>query len=293
MKDHLIKIIDEEGQFRVFLARTTRLVEEARKRHHTSPTASAALGRVLTAALLMASDFKNQDDRLSIRVDGGGPAGPIVAAADAQGQVRGYVTHPEADLPAREPGKLAVGELVGTRGVLEVSKDLGMKEPFSGRTSLVSGEIAEDLASYYYYSEQIPALVALGVLVDTDISVRAAGGLMVQAMPGASDQVLELLEKNIIASGNISSLIDRRSSLEEIASVLLKGIPFSVVEEMDLFYSCNCQRERMLAILSTLSWEELEGFKDEQVEIVCHFCNTRYSFEYEEIAARKNESPGR
>lgn len=299
MKDHLIRIVDEQNQIRVFLARTTGLVEEARRRHGTSPTASAALGRVLTAALIMASDFKNPDDRLSIRVDGGGPAGPIVAAADSQGQVRGYVTHPEADLPARAPGKLAVGELVGRDGFLEVIKDMGLKEPFSGRVSLVSGEIAEDLASYFYYSEQVPALVSLGVLVDTDISVKAAGGLVVQAMPGASEELLETLEGNILAGENISALIDARDSLEEIAALVMAGVPFSVVEQMDLSYRCNCERERMLGILATLSWEELEGLKDEKIEIVCHFCNARYGFDYAEIAARKedvtsrkNESPG-
>ncbi len=292
MKDRLLRIVDDQNQVRVFLARTTMLAEMAHQCHQTSPTASAALGRVLTAALIMASDFKNQDDFLTIRIDGGGPAGPIVASADAQGRVRGYVTNPNADLPARAPGKLAVGELVGQAGYLEVSKDMGLKEPFSGRTALVSGEIAEDLAGYFFYSEQIPSLVSLGVLVDTDISVRAAGGLLVQAMPGASDEALELLESNILNSGQISTLIDSHEKLEDIAAIIMKGMSYSIVDSMNLEFRCNCERERMLSVLASLPYEDLDSLKDEQIEIVCHFCNTRYYFNYDEIAARKSKSPG-
>lgn len=293
MSDYLLRILDKEQKVRVFLANTTGVVETARLAHETAPTASAALGRVLTAALIMASDFKNDEDQLTIRIDGGGPAGTIIATADATGRVRGFITNPAADIPAKTPGKLAVGDMVGTEGFIEVIKDLGLKEPFSGRTDLVSGEIAEDLANYYYYSEQIPSLVSLGVLVSKDISIQAAGGLLVQAMPGASDQVLEALEYNILSAGNISTLIDTYDSLEEIAEVLMQGVPYDIVGRLDLTFQCNCERTRMLSILASLSVEDLDSLKDEeQIEIVCHFCNSRYYFTYDEIVASKNKSPG-
>ena len=175
------------------------LVEEAHRRHNSSATASAALGRTMTAAVMMANDLKGEDDILTLRINGNGPAGTVLATADSHGGVRGLISKPQADLPSRSPGKLAVGDLVGQDGFVEVIKDMGLKQPFTGRVPLLSGEIAEDLAQYFMMSEQIPSLVSLGVLVGTDLHIEAAGGLIVQALPGADDDVLEKIENNILA----------------------------------------------------------------------------------------------
>lgn len=223
-RDRQIKVIDQDKNIRLFLARTTNLVEEARQRHNTSATAAAALGRVMTAAVMMASDLKGLEDSLTIRVKGNGPAGTIIATADTCGGVRGFITNPTADLPETAFGKLAVGELVGTQGFLEVVKDLGLKQPFSGHIELVSGEIAEDLAHYFLVSEQVPALVSLGVLVAPNLNVQAAGGLIVQAMPGARDEILKIIEDNILRSGTISSLMDSYDSLEEIVPMIMEEL---------------------------------------------------------------------
>jgi molecular chaperone Hsp33 len=194
-RDYLIKAVAQDQQIRLTLSHTTASVQEAHRRHDTSATASAAMGRVLTAAFMMGSDLKGDRDTLTIRVDGGGMSGPIVATVDSHGNGRALVSNPQADLPSKSPGKLAVGDLVGRDGFVEVIKDLGLKQPFIGTVPLVSGEIGEDIANYFLISEQIPSLVSLGVLVDTDLSIRSAGGLFVQALPGADDTVLEKLEQ--------------------------------------------------------------------------------------------------
>lgn len=283
-RDREIKIVDEGKNIRLFLARTTELVEEARQRHGTSATATAALGRVMTATVMMGSDLKGVQDALTIRVNGHGPAGTILATADTFGGVRGFIANPTADLPEIVPGKLAVGQLVGSQGFLEVVKDLGLKQPFTGRIELVSGEIAEDVAQYFSRSEQIPALVSLGVLVDTDLSVRAAGGLIVQAMPGASDQVLRIIEENILRLGPISNLIDTHAALEEIAPLIMAGIEYEVIDGLDLKFSCKCSRDRLLDVLKGLSADERKDIQqDDKIEVVCNFCGQRYLYNPEEL----------
>lgn len=248
-RDRQIKVIDQDKNIRLFLARTTNLVEEARQRHNTSATAAAALGRVMTAAVMMASDLKGLEDSLTIRVKGNGPAGTIIATADTCGGVRGFITNPTADLPETAFGKLAVGELVGTQGFLEVVKDLGLKQPFSGHIELVSGEIAEDLAHYFLVSEQVPALVSLGVLVAPNLNVQAAGGLIVQAMPGARDEILKIIEDNILRSGTISSLMDSYDSLEEIVPMIMEGVDYEIIENNYLQFQCKCNRDKLLGVL--------------------------------------------
>ncbi|HRY12237.1 MAG TPA: Hsp33 family molecular chaperone HslO [Syntrophomonadaceae bacterium] len=288
-RDRQIKVIDQDKNIRLFLARTTNLVEEARQRHNTSATAAAALGRVMTAAVMMASDLKGLEDSLTIRVKGNGPAGTIIATADTCGGVRGFITNPTADLPETAFGKLAVGELVGTQGFLEVVKDLGLKQPFSGHIELVSGEIAEDLAHYFLVSEQVPALVSLGVLVAPNLNVQAAGGLIVQAMPGARDEILKIIEDNILRSGTISSLMDSYDSLEEIVPMIMEGVDYEIIENNYLQFQCKCNRDKLLGVLRGLSSEERRDMQqDEEIEVVCNFCQQRYHYKPDELEDQKN-----
>jgi molecular chaperone Hsp33 len=284
-RDYLLKAVDKDKQARIYVARTTRLVEEAHRRHGTSATASAALGRVLTAALMMGSDLKGLDDVVTLRFDGNGPGGVVVATADGRGRVKGLIGNPRADLPSAAPGKLAVGALVGTQGFLEVVKDLGLKQPFVGRVPLVSGEIAEDLAQYFLQSEQIPALVSLGVLVAPDLSILASGGLFVQALPGAADEILQTLEDNILAMGAISTVLYTHEGLEQILPLIFGDIEYNVIEEHDLEFFCACSHERLAAILAKLPDEEIiQASRDnEEIEAVCNFCQERYLFKAEEI----------
>ncbi len=288
-RDRQIKIVDQGKNVRLFLARTTHLVEEAHQRHETSATATAALGRVITAAVMMASELKGQEDSLTLKINGNGLAGTILATADPWGGVRGFIANPQADLPEFSPGKLAVGELVGTEGYLELVKDLGLKQPFTGRIELVSGEIAEDVAEYYLKSEQVPALVSLGVLVAPDLSVRAAGGLIVQALPNADDTILKIIEENILSMGSISSLMDNYTCLEDIAPRILQGIDHEIIEEIDFKFHCKCSRDRLLGVLQRLSPEErMEIQQDAKIEVVCNFCRQRYLYDREELESPEN-----
>ncbi|HZK87445.1 MAG TPA: Hsp33 family molecular chaperone HslO [Syntrophomonas sp.] len=292
-KDYLLKIIDDKQNVRVWLAHTSHLVEEAHRRHATSATASAALGRVLTAAVMMGSDLKGEQDLLSLRINGNGPAGTIIATADGHGNVKGFISEPQADLPSRYPGKLAVGELVGKEGFLEVIKDLGLKQPFVGKVPLVSGEIAEDLAQYLLLSEQIPALVSLGVLVGTDLHILAAGGLIVQALPGADDEILTVLENNILSLNHISELINTHETLEEIVPSIMQGVAYTIIGEQKLAFRCQCNRERLGIILAGLEEEELREAieKNENIEAVCNFCQEVYSFSPQEIQVIQSKKP--
>jgi molecular chaperone Hsp33 len=291
-KDYLLKVVDQGKNIRLYLARTTALVEEAHRRHGTSAPASAALGRVMTAAIMIASDLKGDTDILTLRIDGNGPAGIVLATADSRGGVRGFVANPYADLPSATPGKLAVGELVGTEGYLEVIKDMGLKQPFTGRTPLVSGEIAEDLAHYYLVSEQIPSLVSLGVMVGTDLSIQAAGGLFVQALPDADEEVLATIEKNIYALGTLSSILDKYESLEDILPLVMQGIEYTVVGEQELSFCCNCSRERLGGVLAGLAPDELVVEPgSEGLEVVCNFCRERYLYTAQEIERLKKSKP--
>ncbi len=292
-RDYLLKIIDEGQNLRVWLAHTTELVEEAHRRHDTSATASAALGRLLTAAVMMGSDLKGEEDILTLRINGDGPAGTVLATADSHGGVRGLISVPQADLPSLSPGKLAVGELVGQNGFLEVIKDLGLKQPFEGKVSLVSGEVAEDLAQYFMLSEQIPALVSLGVLVGPDLHILAAGGLIVQALPGADDDVLEMIENNILSLGNLSQLLAQAVSLEDLLPQIMQGIAFTILEEQELAFRCPCSRERLGVVLATLGEEELHQAleNNEEIEAICNFCKEHYSFSPEEIMAMNSKKP--
>jgi molecular chaperone Hsp33 len=291
-KNYLLKAVDNNQQVRIMIANTTGVVEEAHQRHNTSATASAALGRVLTAALMMGTDMKGSQDIITVRINGNGISGPIVVTADSCGNGRGFISNPGADLEPRYPGILAVGELVGKEGYLEVIKDLGLKQPFVGRVPLVSGEIAEDFTQYFMLSEQVPSLVSLGVLVAPDLSIMASGGLIVQALPGAEDTLLENIENNIIALGPISNVMNAYT-LEDALEAVMAGIDHRILGEVQLAFKCKCSRDRLAAIISGLSDDDIkETFEKEgKLEAVCNFCQERYEFTLEEIQALKKQKP--
>lgn len=285
MKDYLIRAMDKLGKIRVFIATSTGTAEEARKIHKTSPTATAALGRSLTASALMSSMMKNEEDTLTFKISGDGPAGNILVVAKNNGDVKGEIMHPAADLPSREDGKLDVGGLVGNNGTLTVIMDLGLKEPYVGMSKLVSGEIAEDLAYYYAYSEQIASVVSLGVLVDKDLSVRAAGGYIIQLLPGSTEEDIVRIEKALGDIKPVSNLIDEGLSPEDILKTLSKDFDMEILDKKELQYRCDCSKEKIKKVIKSLGKQEIEAMieEDEGAEVVCHFCNTKYIFSEAEL----------
>lgn len=285
MKDYLIKGIDKTGSVRILVASTTNMVEAARTTHDTSPTASAALGRSLTASAIMGSMMKNDRDVLTLKISGNGPAGSIFVVAKNNGKVKGEMTNPRADVPSREDGKLDVGALVGKDGNLTIIMDLGLKEPYIGSSNLVTGEIAEDLANYFYQSEQIPSVVSLGVLVDKDISIKAAGGYIIQLLPGVSEEDIEKIENSLKDIKSVSTMINDGLTPEEIMNEVLKDFQMEVLDKIDIAYECDCNRERIESVLKSLGKQEIQNVieEDGKAEIICHFCNTKYEFNKEEL----------
>lgn len=285
MKDYLIRAIDQSGSIRLFAATTTNLVEEAHRIHNTSPTVTAALGRTLTISAMMGKMMKNEQDLLTLKINGNGPAGTIVAVANNKGEVKGVVSNPKADLPTRNDGKLDVGGIVGDNGTLTVIMDLGMKEPYVGQTSLVTGEIAEDIANYYVISEQTPSVVSLGVLVDKDISCKAAGGFMIQVLPNTKEEDIAKIEKALENIEPVSTMIDKGMKPEDIMNKVLGEFEMEILEQSDLKYDCNCNREKIESVIRSLGRKEIEDIieEDQQAEVVCHFCNTKYQFNEEQL----------
>ncbi|QQY80362.1 molecular chaperone Hsp33 [Keratinibaculum paraultunense] len=292
MKDYIIRGISKDKTFRLFVARTTNLVEKARRIHNTSPTATAALGRALTAAVMMGITMKGEKDSLTFKIEGNGPIGSIVTVANSRGEVKGYVDNPYADIPSRPDGKLDVGGLVGKDGQLVVIKDLGLKEPYIGMANLVSGEIAEDLVHYFYISEQQPSAVSLGVLVDKDISVKAAGGYMLQLLPDIADKDLDRIEKILSKAKPVSTLINEGLTPEEIMVELFGEFDMEILDKRFIDFKCNCQREKIENILLSLGKEEIEDMikKDGKAEIVCNFCNSKYLFSKEDLYKLINDN---
>ncbi|MCP3775361.1 Hsp33 family molecular chaperone HslO [Paenibacillus sp. MZ04-78.2] len=285
MQDYLIRATAYEGKVRAFAVRTTGIVEELRRRHQTAPTATAALGRTATAALMMGIMLKGEE-KLTVQVKGGGPIGQIVADSNAHGEVRGYVDNPAVDLPLNQVGKLDVTGAVGTDGFLYVIKDLGLKEPYRGSIPIVSGELGEDFTYYFAKSEQTPSAVALGVLVDVDYTVKTAGGFIIQLLPGLTDDEITQIEKELGALPPITSLLDHGDRLEDILATLLPGA--EVLERRDdIRFQCKCSRERVEQTLISLGRDELQQIVEEdgKAEIVCHFCNEAYRFSREDLEA--------
>lgn len=283
MSDYLARGVAADGSFRIFAARTTQTVEEARVRHNCWPVAAAALGRTITAALLMGANLKGEDI-LTVRVLGDGPLGAIIVTANARGEARGYVQEPQVDLPSTPEGKLPVGAAVG-KGHLHITRDMGLKEPFTGSVELVSGEIAEDFAHYLTSSEQTPSAVSLGVLVDTDNSVAAAGGLLLQLLPNTSEVVLATLEQNLSQLPPISSLIKDEKTPEDIIHRVAQGLDIKILETKPLCFCCQCSRERLEDLLVGIGQDEVDSMLKEQggAEINCHFCAEQYRFGPEDL----------
>ena len=289
--DKIIRIMAGDGNIKMSVITARDTVERARQIHSLSPTASAALGRSLCAASLMGEMMKEEAATLTLRVNGGGPIGSVVAVSDSAGCVRGYVENPALDLPLRSDGKLDVGGAVGRDGMLTVSRDLGMKEPYIGSTELVSGEIAEDLSSYLLSSEQVPSACGLGVLVDTDTSIKAAGGFIVQLLPFAPEELIDKLEDNIFLMDQLTTILDE-DGVEEVIAQVLKGLDYHIVGESEVCYRCYCSRERVEEAVSCIEKEELEDMAAEgkNVSVSCQFCDAEYVFtaqELSDIAQRK------
>ena len=284
MSSKITRGMTSDGSARFFIINSTEIVNEAQKLHNTAPTATAALGRVLTGASLMGSMLKNKDDSVTVQFRGEGPIGTVLAVADYCGNVKGYVGNAACDLPLKENGKLDVGGAIGAGG-LYVIKDEGEKEPYSGISPIVTGEVAEDLTHYFAISEQTPTLCALGVLVDTDYSCKAAGGVIVQLLPFADDAVIDLLEKNAPKIANVSKLFDSGLSNEEIAAVALEGIEYDFFDEIEVAYKCDCSRDRMARGICSLPDGDIEELfeKEKTIETVCHFCGKTYEFSEQEV----------
>ena len=280
----IIRAVAGDDFIKIAIIEAKDIVERARQIHGLSPTASAALGRTLCAASLMGNMMKEDDAAVTVRINGGGPIGSILAVADCEGNVRGYVDEPGVDLPLRSDGKIDVGGAVGCDGTLTVSKDIGLREPYVGSTYLISGEIAEDFSAYYVESEQIPAACGLGVLVDTDCSIRAAGGFIVQLMPGAPDGLIEKLEDNIFFMDQLTTILDE-DGMEEIMAQVLKGLEPRILEESEVEYRCYCSRERVSEALRSIGGVALEEIaaQGSETEVGCQFCDRTYVFTPEDI----------
>lgn len=284
MADRFIRAIAKDAEIKISVVYTRDLVEQARQIHKTLPIATAALGRTLSAASMMGKELKADNGSVTVQVKGDGPLGTIVAVSDNDGNVRGYLQNPAVDLPLNAVGKLDVGGAVG-RGYLMVIKDIGVGEPFSGTVALQNGEIAEDITRYFAESEQVPTACALGVLVNPDQSVKQAGGYLVQLMPGAKDQDITRLEQNIAKAGAVTSMLEKNTSLKEIAETVLDGFEVEILEDAPIEYRCGCNHNKVVRALVSLGREELTRLyqEEENMEITCQFCDKVYSFTREEV----------
>ncbi|MEH7086359.1 Hsp33 family molecular chaperone HslO [Neobacillus drentensis] len=291
MKDYLVKALAYDGNIRAFAVRTTETVTEAQRRHQTWRTASAALGRTLTAGVMMGAMLKGED-KLTIKINGGGPLGPIVVDSNAKGEVRGYVTNPEVDFESNEHGKLDVRRAVGTDGVLAVVKDTGLRDFFSGQVPLVSGELGEDFTYYFATSEQVPSSVGVGVLVNPDDTILAAGGFIFQLMPGTPEPIISKMEERLKTIEPISKLIERGLTPEQILEELFGKEQVKVLETMPVGFVCNCSKERFANAIVGLGAAEITAMieEDGQAEAHCHFCNEKYLFTSEELEELKKEA---
>jgi len=282
--DKLVRGITSNGRIRVFGALTTGVVQKAREIHNTTPVATAAFGRTLTAALMMGTMLKGEKENVSLQFKGDGPIATVLAVGTPQGTVKGYVGNNFVVLPLKGNGKLDVGGALGD-GYLTVIKDLRLKEPYIGKVELQTGEIAEDLTYYFATSEQTPSVVALGVLVDRDFSVKAAGGYIIQLMPEATEEDIVKLEKNLAGLKSVTALIEEGMSIEEILNTVMDGFEIKITDEITPEYKCDCSKERIERAIISLGRQEIEDIlkKEKKAEVTCYFCNKEYKFEESEL----------
>lgn len=278
MKDYIVRATAADSQVRAFAATTRDLVETARQRHGTSPVATAALGRLLTAGAMMGSMMKNNTDVLTLQIRSGGPLEGITVTADSHANVKGYVLNPNVMLPPKN-GKLDVGGAVGV-GLLQVIKDMGLKEPYSGQTVLVSSEIAEDLTYYFANSEQVPSSVGLGVLMEKNNTVRCAGGFIIQLMPFAEEKTISQLEENLKNVTSVTALLDQGYTPEQLLDALLGNLELEITDTMEAKFYCNCTKERVEQAVASIGRKEIQDMIKEgkNIEVKCHFCNTAYNY---------------
>ena len=284
MNDYIIRATAADSQIRAFAATTRHLVEEARSAHNTSPIATAALGRLLSAGAMMGSMLKGEKDVLTLQIKGDGPIGGIIVTANANADVKGYVIHPEVMLPPSQSGKLDVGGAIGN-GYLNVIKDMGLKEPYSGRTDLQTGEVADDLTFYFANSEQVPSSVGLGVLMEKNNTVKQAGGFIIQLMPFAADEVIDQLEQNILAFSSVTSVLDQGATPEDMLSMLLGNLGLEIHETIPTRFHCNCDKKRVEKAIISIGKKDLDEMiaDNKEIEVKCHFCNRAYHFSVDEL----------
>ena len=283
--DQIARALTFDGFIRAYAILSKDMVQKAVTTHDCYPTTAAALGRAMTAAAMMGTMMKENEGSLTLQIDGGGPAGRIVAVADNKGRVKAYVDNPHVDLPSNAKGKLDVGGVVGKDGYLSVIRDMGLKEPYIGQTPLVSGEIAEDITAYFAYSEQTPTAVALTVLVDTDYSIKAAGGFLLQVMPGATEDAVSLCESIVEQVGSVTKLVAACETAEDMIEHLFGDTDYFLYENLTPSFFCDCSRQRLERVLLSLGKKELTDMieTDGQAELTCHFCNEKYHFDKKQL----------
>jgi len=284
MQDYIIRATAADGQIRAFVADTRILTQKAREIHNTSPVASAALGRALTAGAMMGLMLKGEKDLLTLQLKGDGPLKGIVVTADSKANVKGYVYEPNVDIPLKPSGKLDVGGAIG-QGSLSILRDTGLKEPYIGKIPLISGEIADDLTYYFAKSEQIPTAVALGVLIDVDTSVKQAGGFIIQLMPNTQESVVEALEERMRNIPSVTQMLETGNSAEGILNTVLGDMGVNVLDKVPAQFYCNCSRQRVEKALISIGKKDLQEIlnTDKKAELHCHFCNKSYTFEEEDL----------
>ncbi len=280
----LVRCISDDGTLMIMAADTSDIVFEAQKIHSTSKVCTAAMGRLLTTAVMMGSMLKGDNDSLTLRINGNGPCGSVIAVCDSHGRAKSYISDGNVELPLNKKGKLDVGAAVGTDGSLTVIKDLGLSEPYVGQVPIVSGEIAEDITSYYATSEQTPTVCALGVLVNPDKTVAYAGGFMIQLLPTAADDTIDKVERCIKDIKSVTDMMKEGLTPEQICHTVLPEFNIEVLDEQEPVYECNCSREKVIrAIISAGKDELLDMAKDKETKVKCHFCNKEYTFTSDEI----------
>lgn len=281
----IVRYITEDGSAFVIAADTTDMISEMEKIHKTSAVNTTALGRLITAASMMGDMLKGKDDSVTLRINGGGPAGTLIAVSDSCGNARGYIENPVVEIPLNSKGKLDVRGTVGTDGYLYVIKDMGMKEPYSGSTQIVSGEIAEDITNYFAVSEQTPSVCALGVLVNPDLSVSASGGFIIQLLPGCPEDIISKIEFSMSDIEPVTTMLSKGMTADDIAARAMKGMNIEKLDESEAFYKCNCSRDKVVGALISTGKDALSEMIEsgENTEVKCHFCNKTYSFSPEQL----------